>query len=74
MKKFKEYFVINEKLKPLVSTKQLMDKWKVSKDRIEKELDKGQKIEREHTTDDKSARIIASQHVLERLNFYSKEK
>ena len=69
---FKDYFIIQEQLKAPKSVESLAKKWKVSEDRINQELDKGQKVEREHTTDNHVARTIASHHLFEMLDYYDK--
>jgi hypothetical protein len=69
---FKDYFIIQEQLKAPKSVKSLAKKWKVSEERINQELDKGQKVEREHATDNHTARTIASHHVFEMLDYYDK--
>jgi uncharacterized protein YecE (DUF72 family) len=61
---------VEAKMKPAVSPEALAKKWKVSIDVINKKLDKGQKVEREHTNSDKEARHIASHHIEEFLNYY----
>lgn len=60
------------KLKPAVSAEALAKKWKVSVEVVNKALDKGQKVEREHTSSDAEARQIASHHIEEDLNYYDK--
>ena len=69
---FKDYYIIREKLKSPRSVKSLVKKWGVSEERINQELDKGQKVEREHATDNHTARTIASHHVFEMLDYYDK--
>ena len=60
------------KLKPAVSPEELAKKWKCSVEEINKLLDAGQKVEREHTDSDAEARQIASHHIEEMKEYYSK--
>jgi hypothetical protein len=70
MKPFYNYFF--EGLKPEISVEQLMKKHNVSKSDINKALDKGTKVEMEHTTDKATARRIASHHIDEMLDYYDR--
>jgi len=54
------------------SSKTLAKKYGVSIDKVEKEIDRGTKVESEHTSDPKVAREIASDHVAEDLHYYEK--
>lgn len=58
--------------KPPVSSESLAKKYNTSVDEVEKALDKGQKVEMEHTSDKKVARTIASHHLDEMLDYYDK--
>jgi hypothetical protein len=49
-----------------------MKKYNVSKSDIKKALDKGTKVEMEHTTDKATARRIASHHIDEMLDYYDR--
>lgn len=72
MKTFYKYFF--ESLKPEISVEDLMAKHNVSKERIEKALEDGIKIEMEHTTNKGTARTIASHHIDELLDYYDRLK
>jgi len=67
-----------EKLKGGVSDKKSLEdiakKHKVSLDKIKYQLRKGEKVEKEHTDDDKKAKEIAMDHLYEDPNYYSKLK
>lgn len=58
--------------KPPVSSESIAKKYDISVDEVEKALDKGQKVEMEHTTDKKVARTIASHHLDEMIDYYDK--
>lgn len=58
------------KLKPAYTPEQLAEKHKVSVKEIIKALDRGEKVELEHTKDRVTARHIASHHIWEFLNYY----
>jgi hypothetical protein len=70
MKSFYNFFL--EKLKSEISIVQLMKKHNASESDIKKAIDKGIKVEMEHTTDVDTARRIASQHIEEMLNYYDR--
>ncbi len=72
MKTFYKYYF--ESLKPEISVEDLMAKHNVSKERIEKAIEDGMKVEMEHTTDKTTARTIASQHIDELLDYYDRLK
>ena len=72
MTSFKDYFILQEQLKSPKTPEELAKKWKVSVGVINKALNKGQKVEMEHTTDAKTARTIASHHINEMLDYYDK--
>lgn len=59
-----------ECIKPSKSAEELARKWKVDISEIESALDKGEKVEMEHTKNKKTARIIASHHIDEMLDYY----
>lgn len=50
----------------------LAKKYNVSEEEIQKELDKGIKVEMEHTSDKKVAREIALDHLGEKMDYYKK--
>jgi hypothetical protein len=62
----------NLDLKPAKSIKALANKHGVSKDRIEDQIEKGSKVEKEHTNSSKVAKIVAKQHTDEDPNYYNK--
>lgn len=72
MKTFYNYFF--EGIKPEISAEDLMAKHNVSKQRIQKALEDGIKIEMEHTDDENTARTIASHHINELLDYYDRLK
>lgn len=51
--------------------KEIANKFKKPVDLIRREISKGQSVEREHTTDPKIAREIATDHVNERPDYYT---
>lgn len=53
---------------------QLAKKHNVSLDVIEKQIAKGVKVEREHTSDEKTAREIALDHLSEFPDYYDRLK
>lgn len=56
--------------KPTPSVKELAQKHQVTVDQIEQQLAKGMKVEREHTSDESTAREIALDHLAERPDYY----
>lgn len=54
------------------SVEELTKKYNVSKEEVEKELEKGIKVEMEHSSDKKVAREIALDHLGEKLDYYKK--
>lgn len=54
------------------SLKDIADKHKVSMEEIQKQLDKGTKVEMEHTKDKELAKKIAMDHLFEIPDYYSK--
>ena len=58
--------------KPTPTVDELMAKYRVTKDHILKQLDKGIKVEKEHTGDRLLAREIALDHLSEDPNYYTK--
>lgn len=58
--------------KPTSTVDQLAKKYKVDRARIEREVAKGIKVEKEHTSHDKVAREIALDHLGEKLDYYEK--
>jgi len=61
-------------LKPHKSIEEISSKHKVSIDDLNKELEKGIKVEGEHTTSKEIARNIALQHLEELPDYYSRLK
>lgn len=61
-----------EQLKPHKTPKQLSKKHKVSLPKIENQLRKGIKVEKEHTRDPELAAKIASQHIDELPDYYDR--
>lgn len=61
-------------IKSYKSPQELAKKHKVPLSVIKKQLEMGMKVEKEHTTSDAEAKIIASQHIEELPNYYSKLK
>ena len=61
-----------ECLKPSKTAEELASKYNVDISVIEDALDKGEKVEIEHTKDKVTARIIASHHLDEMLDYYDK--
>lgn len=56
--------------KPTLSVEEIADKHHVTVDHIEQQLAKGMTVEREHTSDDTTAREIALDHLAERPDYY----
>lgn len=54
------------------TVEELAKKYNVSKEEIEKELEKGIKVEMEHSSDKKVAREIALDHLGEKMDYYKK--
>ena len=67
---FEKLFV--EQLKPHKTPKQIAKKHKVPLSKIEDQLKKGVKVEKEHTQDPELASIIASQHLDELPDYYDR--
>lgn len=67
---FEKLFV--EQLKPHKTSKQIAKKHKVPLSKIEDQLKKGVKVEKEHTKDPELASIIASQHLDELPDYYDR--
>lgn len=61
-------------IKSYKSPKELAKKHKVPLSVIKKQLEIGIKVEKEHTSNESEAKIIASQHIDELPNYYSKLK
>jgi hypothetical protein len=57
------YLRLIAKLKPAYTPEEIAEKYKVTVDAVNKQLDAGQKEEREHTDSDEEARCIASHHI-----------
>ena len=55
-----------------MTTKDIADKFKVSVDKIQSQIQKGIKIEMEHTDDKEKATEIAMDHVTEFPNYYDR--
>jgi hypothetical protein len=55
-----------------MTIKQIADKHNVPLEQIEKQLDKGIKVEMEHTTDKEIATEIALDHLVEFPDYYDK--
>lgn len=60
--------------KPTMTIEQIAKKHGVSVDAITKQLDIGIKVEMEHTTDEKAAKEIALDHLMELPDYYTKLK
>jgi hypothetical protein len=63
---------IAEKFKPEIRAEELAKKHNVKLSVIKRALAKGIKVEKEHTTDIKTARTIASHHIDEMLDYYDR--
>lgn len=55
---------------PTMSVKSLATKYGVSQETVEKQLNRGIEVDREHNTDDNVAKEIALDHLGERLDYY----
>jgi len=60
--------------KPTPSEKTISKKFGVSKPKVDKLVDKGAEEESEHTSDKKTAKEIAKDHIGERPDYYDKLK
>lgn len=69
MKNTKETF-LNILNKPTMTIQQLAKKYKVPESVVEKQVEMGIKIEKEHTDKIKVAREIALDHIGEKLYYY----
>lgn len=58
--------------KPTPTLDGLSKKYNISVDELQKELDKGIKVELEHTNDRKVAKEIALDHLAEKPDYYEK--
>lgn len=63
---------IEERFKPEIPAEKLAKKHGVDVSVIKTALEKGTKVEREHATDNKTARTIASHHIAELLDYYDR--
>ena len=63
-----------EEFKSYKSVEEISKKHKVSPSKIEKQLEMGMEVEKEHTTDSQLAKEIALQHLDELPDYYSKLK
>ena len=61
-------------LKPAISVDKISKKFNISVDEVEKLIKIGTKVEMEHTNNEKVARTIATHHIFERKDYYSKLK
>ena len=76
----KKYAVVNKKLKeeskllnkPTLSDKQISNKFNVPVSKVDKAIEQGTKVEREHTKSGKLAQEIARDHLGERPDYYKK--
>lgn len=66
--------LVESYLKPEISKKLISKKHKISEKDVEKLLKIGTKVEKEHTSNEKVARTIASHHIFEMPNYYKKLK
>jgi hypothetical protein len=70
-KQFEESIGIEKVLnKPTPSVEELAQKYNVARQKILQQLDKGIKIEKEHTSDREAAKQIALDHLGEKLEYY----
>jgi hypothetical protein len=69
MKKAKETF-LNILNKPTMSIEQLAKKYKVPESVVEKQVEMGIEVEKEHTDKIKVAKEIALDHIGEKLYYY----
>lgn len=60
------------KIKPEISISAIAKKHGVSEDVVKKALEKGTKVEYEHTDDEKTAETIASHHLIELIDYYDR--
>lgn len=58
--------------KPSPSFEDVLKKHGVSRETLQRQLDKGIKVEREHTNNDAEAREIALDHLSERPDYYDR--
>ena len=65
---------VTEQLKPVPSADKIADKFKKPEDQIEKAINTGSKVEKEHTKDVNVAKKIATAHVNERPDYYTRLK
>ena len=65
---------IKEQLKPVPSIDKIADKFNKSENQIEKAIKTGSKIEKEHTKNKNIAMKIATAHVNERPDYYTRLK
>jgi hypothetical protein len=66
--------LVESYLKPEISTSKIAKKHKISEKEVEKLLKAGTRVEKEHTTNTKVARTIASHHIYELKDYYDKLK
>jgi hypothetical protein len=74
MKKFKDFMVEKILNKKTLSPEHIAKKHKVHIDHINKQLDMGIEVEKEHTSSVKAAREIALDHLSELPDYYSRLK
>lgn len=64
--------LVEDCIKPAKSVEEIAKKHNVSTDRVKSELDRGTKVEMEHTSNREAARTIASHHLDEMIDYYEK--
>lgn len=67
-------YTINEQLAKGKSVGDIAKEQEVSKEEIDKELEKGAKVEKEHTPSIAKAKAVAKDHLVEDPKYYTKLK
>ncbi len=64
--------LVEDCIKPAVTVASIASKHNVSEEDVKRALEKGEKVEREHTDDAETARTIASHHLDELIDYYDR--
>ena len=67
-------YTINEQLAKGKTVEDIAKEQKVTKQELNKELEKGAKVEKEHTDSESKAKAVAKDHLVEDPKYYTKLK
>lgn len=70
--RFNLQILVEDCIKPAVSISSIASKHNVSEEEVKRAMEKGEKVEMEHTGDSETARTIASHHLDELIDYYDR--